>query len=390
MTHAPARTQRLQRASRRDDPPAGTSDLIALSKGEPDLDTPTVITDAMVRALHEGWTHYSPTQGDAELRQAITADLRSRFGAHFTADDCLITHGGAAGITSTILATVDHEDTVVVADPTYSLYRDAIALAGGTMVAVDVEPCNEVAGLSELAVRAAELEAELVILCNPVNPSGAVYSREALRALAEGLAGTDALVLVDEAYEAYIYTEDAYASALDIPALHSRLIFCQTFSKTFAMTGWRLGYVLTSQTPLRKRIHDVHKTFVGSLNAAVQRAAITAVQTRRETIPPMLEAYKERRAYVMKRLRALPGVEFVEPLGAFYVFFQYNYPITSVALRDRLIVDYGVELRPGSEFGDAGENRLRLSYTYGLETLAQGIDRLEGAFADLEEEFGEH
>jgi aspartate aminotransferase len=377
-----ARVRRVQQVSRRTDPPFN-NDLIELSKGEPDLDTPQVITQAMVDALSDGWTHYVNQHGDPELRRVLVEDANGRYGTAYGVEDCLITHGGAAAITATMLALINHGDTVVTTDPTYSLYRDAIALAGGTLVTVEVQPGDEVGGLARLARQAVEAGAAMVVVCNPVNPSGAVYSAEAMAALADGLAGTDVLVLADEAYEAYIYADNVHATALSVPDLRERLIFCQTFSKTYAMTGWRIGYIFSHEPETMRAISDVHKTFNGSLNAAVQRAAIVAVRTRNETIPAMLNIYRERRSYVMERLAALPGVTFVAPLGAFYVFFEYDYDIPSEELRDRLIEEYGVGLRPGSEFGDAGERRLRLSYTYGLQTLSDGLDRLELAFTTL-------
>lgn len=377
-----SRVRRVQQVSRRTDPPVN-NDLIELSKGEPDLDTPAVITQAMVAALSDGWTHYVNPNGDPELRRVLVEDANARYGTAYGADDCLVTHGGAAAITATMLALINHGDTVVTTDPTYSLYRDAIALAGGTMLTVEVQPGDEVAGLARLSQRAVEVGAKLVVLCNPVNPSGAVYSAEAMAALADGLLGSDILVLADEAYEAYIYADDVHATALSVPNLRARLIFCQTFSKTYAMTGWRIGYIFSHEPEIMRAISDVHKTFNGSLNAAVQRAAIVAVRTRNETIPAMLTIYRERRAFVMERLATLPGVTFVAPLGAFYVFFEYSYDIPSEELRDLLIREYGVGLRPGSEFGDAGEHRLRLSYTYGLQTLSDGLDRLELAFNTL-------
>lgn len=384
MSHstAAARVQRVREVSRRFEVPP-RADLIELSKGEPDLDTPQPILDAMIDALREGWTHYGAVQGDPELRAVVAQDANARHGASYTAADCLVTHGGAAAITAAALALVGPGDKVVTADPSYSLYRDAVALAGGELVEVEILPGDEEAGLLRLAGRAIAEGAGLIMLCNPVNPSGATYARPALESFAAALAGTSIRVLVDEAYEAYIYREGAFATALEVEALRGRLIFCQTFSKTYAMTGWRLGYLLCSDAEVLQAVLEVHKTFNSCLNAAAQRAAIVAVRTRDETVPAMLEDYAARRRYVMDRVADLPGVRFVEPRGAFYVFFEYDLDIPSVQLRDLLVREYGVALRPGSEFGDGGEHHLRLSYTYSLETLAAGIDRLGVAFTEL-------
>ncbi len=379
------RVQRISAASRRFEVPP-SDDLIELSKGEPDLDTPAPVIEAMVEALHNGWTHYGNAQGDPELRAAIAADAAARHGSTVTAADVLLTHGGAGAITSTMLALVDDGDVVVCADPSYSLYRDAVALAGGVLREVPVLPGDERAGLLRLAAQAIEDRAVLILLCNPVNPSGAAYSAAQLRAFAEILDGTDIRVLVDEAYEAYIYTDGSFGTALGVPELADRLLFCQTFSKTYAMTGWRLGYLMSHDTAALQAIGDVHKTFNGTLNAAVQRAALAAVRTRDETVPAMLADYRERRTFVMERLREIPGVDFVEPDGAFYVFFGYDFAIPSVEMRDRLVSEFGVALRPGTEFGDGGEHQLRLSYTSAHDDLSRGIDRIAQAFATIAQE----
>lgn len=377
-----ARVYRVRDVSRRFEVPP-RADLIELSKGEPDLDTPRPVLDAMIEALQQGWTHYGTAQGDPELREAVAHDANARYGTSYTAADCVITHGGAAAITSTALALIGPGDKVVTADPSYSLYRDAVALAGGDLIEVEILPGEEAAGLLRLAERAIAKGAPLIVLCNPVNPSGATYDLAALEGFARALTGTSIRVLVDEAYEAYIYEDGAFATALEVEALRGRLIFCQTFSKTYAMTGWRIGYLLSSDAEALGAALEVHKTFNSCLNAAVQRAAIVAVRTRDETVPAMLEDYAARRRYVMDRVSQLPGVRFVEPRGAFYVFFEYDLDIPSVELRDLLVRDHGVALRPGSEFGDGGERHLRLSYTYSLDTLAAGIDRLDSAFTAL-------
>ncbi|NIH57608.1 aspartate aminotransferase [Brooklawnia cerclae] len=377
-----ARVRRVRDVSRRNEVPAH-ADLIELSKGEPDLDTPRPVVEAMTGAIAAGWTHYATVKGDPELREALVTDANRRHGTSYSAADCVITHGGAAAITATVLALVDHGDRVVTADPSYSLYRDAVALAGGELVEVEIRPGDESAGLRRLAQRAIAEDATMIMLCNPVNPSGATYDRTELESLAATLTGTSIRVFVDEAYEAYVYEDGAFATALDVPSLIERLIFCQTFSKTYAMTGWRIGYVVSSDAQALQAILDVHKTFNGPLNTAVQRAAIEAIRTRDDVIPAMLAEYAQRRAYVMDRLSAVPGVRFVAPVGAFYVFFEYDLDIGSAELRDLLVREHGIALRPGSEFGDAGEHHLRLSYTYSMDTLAAGIDRLEKAFTEL-------
>lgn len=374
------RIQRVQKASRRGANFRG-EDIIALSVGEPDFSSPQPVIDALVAAINDGWTHYTPGNGLAVLRERIAAMLNGRFGSELEADNILITHGGAAGITASALAYIGSGDVVVVPDPTYSLYNDAVALAGGTLVPVAIDMADQPQAAADLVAAVRANNAKMLMLCNPVNPTGAIFDRVGLQAIAEGLAGTDCLVLSDEAYQDFQYT-DRYASALEIPELRERLLLCQTFSKSFAMTGWRIGY-LAADTELLKPIALAHRTFTGSLNSAVQVAAVTAIETMNETVPPMLETYASRRALVMQLLAEIPGVTVSPPDAAFYIFIGYPFDVPATEMQRMLALDFGVGVRAGSEFGDHGEYQLRLSYAYDEETLTRGLERLRDAFIEM-------
>lgn len=377
--------QRITRVKEKSRRPAtgvvGRPGVVKLSSGEPDFATPQPVIDAMAEALNSGWTHYVPAPGVPELREKIASTINSRYGTSYEPSNVLLTHGGSAGITTTMMTLVDPGQAVVVADPTYSLYADAIALAGGKQITVPVNPGTEDEGVLAMAAAAREHNAALLVLCNPVNPTGAVYSAEALEKLAEELEGTDCLVLSDEAYQDILHT-DAYSSSVAIASLRARLIFCQTFSKTFAMTGWRLGYLVADDAFI-KIAGLFHKTMTGALNGAVQVAAIKALETQTETVPPMAAEYRARRKLVLERLSRIPGVTVTSPDATFYLFIHYDLNLPSEELRKLLSEKYGVEVRAGSEYGDNGEQHIRISYAYSRETLRKGLSILEKAFRDL-------
>lgn len=369
---------RVTAASLRPAGAAAPAGAVSLSMGEPDFDTPPEIVAAAVEALLDGWTHYGNLNGDPELRQCISGLVSAESGRAVDPESVLVSHGGAAAITATILATVNPGDKVVIPEPTYSLYPDAVRLAGGGPVFVPTRSDNQ---LDVPALLEAAKGARLITFCNPVNPTGAVFSRESLEQLAEGLQGTDTLVLADEAYAHMVY-DDGFVSALGIPALQDRLVYCQTLSKTYAMTGWRAGYVV-APAGIAEAIRAVHRTMNSSVNAAVQRASLKALQLGPGVSSDMLAAYRERRDYVVERLKDMPGVEFTEPTGAFYAFFRYPQALPATVMLEKFR-DYGVILRAGSEYGPSGEGHLRLSFAADLGTLKTALDRIEQGIQEIE------
>lgn len=369
---------RVTAASLRPTGAAVRAGAVALSMGEPDFETPREIIDAAVDALHGGWTHYGNLNGDPELRQCIADLVSAESGRRIGPESVLVSHGGAAAITATVLATVNPGEKVVIPEPTYSLYPDAVRLAGGEPVFVPTRSDNQ---LDVPALLAEGKDARLITLCNPVNPTGAVFCQESLEQLAEGLRGTNTLVLADEAYAHMVYDE-GFVSSLAIPALQERLVYCQTLSKTYAMTGWRVGYVVAPDG-IVESIRAVHRTMNSSVNAAAQRASLKALQLGPGISSDMLEAYRERRDYVVERLNNIPGIEFTEPTGAFYAFFRYPQSLPATVMLDRF-KDHGVVLRAGSEYGPSGEGHLRLSFASDLDTLKIALDRIEQGILEIQ------
>ncbi|MBC3193408.1 aminotransferase class I/II-fold pyridoxal phosphate-dependent enzyme [Pseudonocardia sp. C8] len=366
-----AAVARIAAASRRVQQPQSSDDLVSLAMGEPDFDTPAQVVDAAVASLRAGRTHYSPLRGEPDLRAALAERIGGLTGGPVSADDVLITHGGTAGLAASILSIVDPGDRVVFPDPTYSLYADLVSMAGGVPVPVPLG-----ADLHWDLDRLADAlpGAKLFVFCNPGNPTGIVHSRAELDALAGLLEGTSTVVVSDEAYADLTYTGEPFTSTVSIEGLPERTIYCQTFSKSYAMTGWRVGYIWGPQ-PLIASAARIHNTVNGSMNTVVQDAALAAVRTADADVAAMRTAYARRAEIMFEGLSGIDGLTPSAPEGAFYQFPHYDLDIPSAELVTRLR-ELGVAVRPGSEFGAHGEHHLRLSYAASEDAIRTGVARL--------------
>lgn len=371
---------RIARSSRR---PGSfvAPDAISLAAGEPDFATPGPIVEAAIEALRAGWTHYGDFTGDPELRATIAERVGRLRVTRCSAEEVVVTHGAMAGLASVVLATVDRGDRVVIPEPAYSLYADLVQLAGGTPVPV---PTRKDHHLDIDALAPALSGARLIVFCNPCNPTGAVFSRAELEALAALLSGTDSLVVADEAYDTLVYPGVEFASSLTIPGFAERLIYVQTLSKAFAMTGWRLGYVVAPRK-LLDAVARIHRTLNGPVNAAVQRAALCALQDDGTLVRPMVAAYARRRALLLRLLAGAPGLELRAPEGTFYAFVKYRHPMPSAELVRHLSAA-GVLVRAGSEFGSSGEGHIRLSFAGDEAAIEEAVRRLRAVTDRLHRE----
>ena len=360
--------ERVSARSLRVAQPASNDEIISLAMGEPGFDTPPGIRLAAHAALEAGFTHYAHPNGDPELRAALAELVRT--------DDVLITHGGTSGLAAAVLAIVNPGDTVVLPDPTYSLYADLVHLAGGQCRPVPLLP-NLHWDLDALAD--ALPTAKLFIFCNPANPTGIVHTREELEVVAQHAT----LVLADEAYSDLVYTDTPFVSALDIGSLAPRTVYCQTFSKAYAMTGWRIGY-LAGPREIVAAAARLHATLVGPLNPATQRAALAALVDGAGPVEQMRELYQARRDLMATGLAGINGLHLDTPDGAFYAFPRYDHDLPAVDLVAHLR-RHGVAVRPGSEFGRAGEHHIRLSFAAEPSAITAGLDRVRTGLRHLEE-----
>lgn len=369
---------RIERTSLRVQQPATTPDMISLAVGEPDFATPPRIIAAAADALRQGLTHYAPQLGEKALCQALAKLVASQSGVEVGSGEILVTHGGTGGLSAAILSIVNPGDRVVIPDPTYSLYADLVNMAGGICVPV---PCKEDLHWDLEALEIALRGARLFVFCNPSNPTGIVHSRQEIEALGEIVRANNTLVVADEAYSDLVFADRPFTSALQIEAFRGRTLYCQTFSKSYAMTGWRIGY-LAGPAKMIAAAARVHNSLNSSVNTAVQYAALAAVEQCAQDVRDMHKIYAERRELMIAGLNAIPGLTLHQPEGAFYCFPSFAASISSVEMVG-VLRDFGIAVRPGSEFGAAGESHIRLSYAASKDAISEGLLRLRRGLASL-------
>lgn len=356
---------------------ANDPSIISLAIGEPGFATPDCIIRAQAEALGQGLTHYAPQTGDPLLVKAIVTQVVPAGSTLARPENVFITHGGTAGLSSTILGLINPGDGVLVEDPTYSLYADAIRLAGGVVKTFGRTPGGR---LDFAAIEALAPAATMIILCQPSNPTGTILDAADWREVAKIARTQDLIVLSDEAYDGIVYDGGAFVSALDVPALADRLIVSRTFSKKYAMTGWRVGY-LVGASQLVAAAATVHRTFNGAVNSANQRAALAALELASGPAEEMRREFQERRALMVACLGDKGPLEFSAPAGAFYLWVGYPERFgDSIAVAARCL-KHGVRVRPGSEYGPGGQHRIRLSFAPERAQIVEGCRRFLSVFS---------
>ncbi|HWU92626.1 MAG TPA: pyridoxal phosphate-dependent aminotransferase [Sphingomicrobium sp.] len=351
---------------------SGVTDKVSLAIGEPDFDTPQVIVDAQIEALRAGYTHYSPQEGRIELVDAILKTAVAVADKGFSSENILVTHGGAAGLTASIQGLLNPGDLVLLEDPTYSLYLDGINMAGAS---VKRFARGEGGAFDFDRIDKDAKGAKLIILCHPSNPTGAVISRDEWASFADIVKRNGLFLLCDEAYEGLAYGDSAFVSALDIDGLGDRLLVSRTFSKKYAMTGWRLGY-LVGDPRLIASASTVHRTFNGAINSANQLAGATALRKAGQEAETMRRSFDKRRDLMEACLLKIPSIRFRRPDGAFYFWLQYPGKLGTSLEVAAQAAQAGVMVRRGEEFGGSGKHALRLSYATDEASIVEGVARL--------------
>jgi aspartate/methionine/tyrosine aminotransferase len=353
-------------------------DVIHLEVGEPDFDTPENIIEAGAAALRSGWTHYGPAPGDPALRQAIVAYINGTRGLAYTPEQVVVTPGGKPVMFFLILALLEAGDEAIYPDPGFPIYRSMIDFTGARAVPI---PLREESGFSldvdELANLINE-RTKLLIINSPANPTGGVLSRSDLEAIAQLAVAHDLIVMADEIYAELIY-EGEHISIATFPGMAERTVILDGFSKTYAMTGWRLGYGLFP-IELAAAVSKLMVNSVSCTSVAVQQAGIEALTGPQDRVAEFREAFRKRRGLVVDGLNAIDGISCVLPKGAFYAFPNITGTgCSSKEFADLLLEEYGVAAIAGTSFGDAGEGYLRLSYANSEENLAKALERIETA-----------
>ena len=357
---------------------ASGREIVHLEIGEPDFDTPAHVAAAAQQAIDKGHTHYVPAPGIPELRTAVT-DFLERTGRLSTSPDrVLITPGAKPIMFFTIMALCEEGDEVLYPDPGFPMYASIAAFAGAKPVPVPLREENGFVIDPEELASLVTPRTKLLILNSPHNPCGSASTPEQLEAIAEIAIRHDLVVLSDEVYWALRYDGDHH-SVLDIDGMAERTILLDGWSKTFAMTGWRLGFGVFPQ-PLVEPITRLVINSVSCTSAFSQHAAIAALEGPWDDVDTMLDAFRERREVIVSGLNAVPGVSCVEPGGAFYAFPNITELGMSAAnLADRLLEEAGVACLPGTSFGAYGEGHLRFSYANSVENIKRAL----AAFKEL-------
>ncbi|HUZ84792.1 MAG TPA: pyridoxal phosphate-dependent aminotransferase [Gaiellales bacterium] len=345
--------------------------VIHLEIGEPDFPTPAHIVEAGVRALRDGHTHYCPAPGLPELRQACADHLSATRGVAVPADSVVVAPGAKPFIYFGLLATCQPGDEVIHPDPGFPIYESVIRYAGATPVPLPIVEANGFAfTAADLAERLSE-RTRMVILNSPANPTGGVLDPALTAEIASLLAGHDCWVLSDEVYSGMLY--DARHDSVAAHGLLDRTILLDGFSKSFAMTGWRLGYAALP-APLVEPVTRLIINSVSCTAPAVQLAGLAALTGPRTEVDAMMAQFRLRRDAVVAGLNALPGVSCVTPRGAFYAFPDITGTgLGARELADRLLDEAGVAVLAGTAFGRCGEGHLRLSYANSLENIGEAL-----------------
>jgi aspartate/methionine/tyrosine aminotransferase len=354
-------------------------EMLKLDSGDPYFPTPPHIKEAARRALEAGLTRYAPGQGDPEFLAAVCESVQREAGASYTPDDIFATNGATSGIYAVFTAFLDPGDEIIVLDPTFSLYALVARQLGAVPVAV---PHGADYHVDVSAVRAAVTpRTRLIMVNNPNNPTGVVYRRDELEALAALAAERDLLLVVDEAYSKILQPGCVHVPLLSLREHRERLILIDTFSKTYAMTGWRLGYVV-APSDLASLLFGVHRAIAGPITTFVQRAGAAALRGSQACVAEMRDEYGKRGGLMHRLALDVSGLHPVEPQGGFYLYCRYALALSARELRQQ-IWDAGVAVRSGSEFGAAGEGHLRFSYSVDEATIDKGMTIVGEVFRRL-------
>ena len=351
-------------------------DAISLGVGEPDFDTPWHIRDEGIYSLEKGRTFYTSNAGLKELKIEISKYLDRRFGLSYDYNkEMLVTVGGSEAIDIAMRAMLDPQDEVLIPQPSYVSYVPCCVLANGTPVPIELKAENEFRLTAEELEAAITPKTKLLVMPFPNNPTGAVMEKKDLEAVAEVVKKHDLFVLSDEIYAELTYL-DNHVSIASIPGMRERTIVINGFSKSHAMTGWRLGYACGPEVIIKQML-KIHQFAIMCAPTTSQYAAVEALKNGDKDVAEMRGAYDQRRRYLVKALRDM-GFDCYEPQGAFYVFPSIKkFGMTSDEFALKLLEEEKVAVVPGTAFGDCGEGYLRISYAYSLNDLKRALERME-------------
>jgi aspartate aminotransferase len=363
-----AEADRLRRAG---------ADVVDFGAGEPDFPTPENIKRAAFDAIHNNFTKYTNAGGIDELKQAVVERHKSDYGTNYSAKECLITVGGKHAIFNLMQALIDPGDEVIIPVPYWVTYKDVVNYAGAKCVFVETDEDDGFKLRASMIERAVTPKTKLVIVNSPSNPSGAVFARAELERIAALARERGFWVMTDECYHRFVYDGELYSMAA-FPDVKETVVVAGSLSKTYAMTGWRIGFVL-APTQVIGGILKLQSHSTSNPNSIAQKAAIEALRGPQESVTAMLAEYRTRRDYVIAGLRQIPGVRANQPEGAFYAYPNISVAFTggitnSLEFSSKLLAEEFVAVVPGEAFGT--RDHVRISYATSIAELERGLNRL--------------
>ncbi len=357
-------------------------DVIGLTVGQPDFETPWHIRTAGIRSLEEGLTYYSANNGMIEMREEIAKYQKRRFGLEYDpVKEIIVTVGGSEAIDIAMRALIEPGDEVIIPEPCFVCYSPIATLAGGVPVSINLSADNGFKLTAEQLKAAITEKTKLLVLAFPNNPTGSVLRRDDLEAIAEVLRDTNICVLSDEIYAELTYGEK-HVSIASLPGMRERTIIANGFSKAYAMTGWRMGYTL-APAYFTEQMAKIHQYAIMCAPTTSQYAAIEALKNGDEDIEYMKGEYEARRRLIVSELRRI-GIDTFMPEGAFYVFADLRkFGLDDEVFCERLLHEKGCAIVPGSAFGESGRGFARISYAYSTNHIRKAIERIEAFVKEL-------
>jgi len=367
-------------------------DIAGFGAGEPDFDTPDHIKQAAIKAIHDNFTRYTPVAGIDPLKDAVIEKFKRDNGLTYKRDEVIISCGGKHSLYNLFQAIFQEGDEVIIPAPYWVSYPPMVELAGAKPVIVETHEDEDYQITAQMVKKYINKNTKGIILNYPSNPVGSIFYRENLEQIGKLAVENNFYVVSDEIYEKLTYDDYTHASIASLdPAFKERTIICHGVAKTYAMTGWRIGFA-AGQSGIIKAMGNIQSQSTSNPASISQMAAVAALNGPQDSITLMLEAFKKRRDYLVRELKSIPGVTCYNPKGAFYVFPNFNNVLgkkykgrvvdTSTALTEILLEDFHTAVVPGVEFGKEGY--LRLSFATSMEVIEKGVERIKKAVASFE------
>lgn len=366
-------------------------DVVGFGAGEPDFNTPDNINEAAIKAIHDGFTKYTPASGTMELKEAVSKKFEKFNKLHYKPNQIVISNGGKHSLTNIFTAILCPGDEVIIPAPYWLSYPEIVKLSDGVPVYVRADKEQNYKITADQLAKACTDKTKALILNSPNNPTGMIYTREELEAIAAIVIEKDIYVVADEIYENLIYGDDEQVSIGSLnDEIYKRTITCSGVAKSYAMTGWRIGYT-GSSVEIAKLMGSVQSHQTSNPNSIAQKAATEALNGPQDTVLVMNNEFNKRREYMVERVAAMPLVDATTPQGAFYLFvdvsevlkkaYKGNKIDTTDRLAEILIDDYNVAVVPCGDFGF--DDHIRLSYAISIEQIKKGMDRIENFVTSL-------